>query len=90
MTSKLLEYLGLRRPILMLAPEGPGVRLVRELRAGAVAAPDDRAAIQAALAELYSQWRSGSEQIASAAEAIRFTRRETARSMAALLDAAVS
>jgi glycosyltransferase involved in cell wall biosynthesis len=89
MTSKLLEYLGLRRPILMLAPEGPGVRLVRALEAGAVAAPDDQAAIQAAVAELYAQWRSRSERILQTADAMRWTRRETARSMAALLDAAV-
>jgi hypothetical protein len=89
MTSKLLEYLGLRRPILMIAPEGPGARLVRELGAGLVAGPEDSAAIRAAIVRLHREWLTGDERIVDAATTLRWTRRETARSMAASLDAAI-
>ena len=54
LAGKLYECLALRRPIVVVAPEGPATRLVTELGAGTVADPRDarsiRAAIEAALA----------------------------------------
>jgi glycosyltransferase involved in cell wall biosynthesis len=89
MTSKLLEYLGLRRPILMLAPPGPGTRLVESTGAGVVAPPDDVTAITAAVLELYADWKTGHERVATPDVTERWSRRATARAIAELLDTAV-
>jgi glycosyltransferase involved in cell wall biosynthesis len=89
MTSKLLECLGLRRPVLMLAPSGPGVDLVSELQAGETAAPDDVTAITEAALKLYSDWQSGLERVADPAALTPLTRRVTSEVFAAALDAAM-
>lgn len=88
-TSKLFEYLGLRRPILMLAPAGPAAELVEGLGAGAVARPDRPEAIAEAIEMLYADWRAGRERIASAERLGRYTRSETARRVARALDEVV-
>lgn len=88
MTSKLMEYLGLRRPILLLAPPGPGTRLLAELRAGLSAPPDDRAAIEMAVAELFERWMTGSEYMADPEKLRPFSRIETAARVAATLELA--
>ncbi len=89
LTSKLFEYLGLRRPILMLAPDGPARALVTHLGAGETADPEDLTGISAAVDLLYDRWRSGSERIVQADDLEPFTRRETARLVAAALEAAI-
>jgi glycosyltransferase involved in cell wall biosynthesis len=50
LAGKLYECLALRRPVVVIAPEGPATRLVRELDAGAVANPNDVASISDAIA----------------------------------------
>jgi glycosyltransferase involved in cell wall biosynthesis len=50
LAGKLYECLALRRPVVVIAPEGPATRLVRELDAGAVANPNDVASISEAIA----------------------------------------
>jgi len=90
MTSKLLEYLGLRRPILMLAPPGPAVDLVASMNAGEVARPDDRDAIRAALLRLHDDWTRGPERVAPEESLEPFTRRRTAAVVAEALDASVA
>ena len=50
LAGKLYECLALRRPIVVIAPEGPATRLVRELDAGAVGDPGDAESIRAATA----------------------------------------
>jgi glycosyltransferase involved in cell wall biosynthesis len=89
MTSKLLECLGLRRPVLMLAPSGPGVDLVSELRAGETAPPDDVPDIAEAVLRLYHDWQSGSERVADPASLLPLTRRVTGEVFASALDAAM-
>lgn len=51
-TGKIFEYLALRRPILLIAPEGPAASLVREANAGIVADPTDVEAIAAAITQV--------------------------------------
>jgi glycosyltransferase involved in cell wall biosynthesis len=89
MTSKLLECIGLRRPVLMLAPSGPGVDLVSELGAGETAPPDDVPAIAEAVLRLYRDWRSGSERVADATSLTPLTRRVTSEVFASALDSAI-
>lgn len=87
LTSKLFEYLGLRRPVLMLAPPGPARSLVEDLGAGQTADPDDVEGIARAVGKLYEEWRSGSERTASPDRLEPLTRRTTAACVAIALDA---
>jgi hypothetical protein len=87
LTSKLFEYLGLRRPVLMLAPPGPARSLVEDLEAGQTADPDDVEGIARAVGKLYEEWRSGAERTASPDRLEPLTRRTTAACVAIALDA---
>lgn len=87
LTSKLFEYVGLRRPVLMLAPEGPARQLVRDSGCGLGADPDDVEAMASALGQLFDEWRSGAERVAPDEFVAGLTRRATAGSVAAALDA---
>ncbi len=88
LTSKLFEYLGLQRPILMLAPAGPASQLIAQSGCGLAVEPDDVEAIVGALSQLFDEWQSGTERIASADVLRGLTRRATAEAVAAALDAA--
>jgi hypothetical protein len=88
MTSKFLEYLGLRRPILLLAPDGPARRLLADLGVGLAAEADDERAIEGAVVALYDEWASDRERRADPARLAAFTRLATAEHVAAALDAA--
>jgi glycosyltransferase involved in cell wall biosynthesis len=90
LTSKLFEYLGLRRPVLMLAPPGPARSLVTDLEAGEAADPDDVEAIRDAVLRLYDGWRSGCERTAPEGKLDSLTRRTTAARVSAALDAALT
>jgi hypothetical protein len=52
MSGKLYEYMALRRPILLLGPEGSAAHLVRTSSAGAAADPKDGPAVEAAIREV--------------------------------------
>jgi glycosyltransferase involved in cell wall biosynthesis len=90
LTSKLFEYVGLGRPVLMLAPEGPARQLVRESGCGLGADPDDVEAIADAVGVLFDEWRLGTERAAPPDAIARLTRRATAESVASALDAAIA
>ena len=91
-TGKVFEYLATGRPILCVAPsDNLASRLVAELGAGICVAPDDQAAIEKAIGRLYAAWSTG--ELGPSAhvreEALRrFSRRELARQLAEVLDAA--
>jgi len=60
LSGKVFEYVAAERPILAaVPPEGAAAELIREVGAGVVAAPDDVAALTAALAELHARWAAG-------------------------------
>ena len=88
LTSKLFEYLGLRRPVLMLAPAGPARDLVARSGGGLGADPEDEEGIAAALTTLYDEWTQGRERIADTSVLEGLTRRETARAVANALSKA--
>jgi glycosyltransferase involved in cell wall biosynthesis len=89
-TSKLFEYLGLRRPVLMLAPAGPARDLVQRSGGGLVADPEDVPAISAALMQLFEEWAAGSERRCDPAVLAGLTRRATASAVAGALDDALA
>ncbi len=88
-TSKLFEYLGLQRPVLMLAPDGPAKDLVRRSGGGLVADPEDVPAIAAAIKQLFHEWAAGSERQCDQTILAGLTRRATAEAVAGALDTAL-
>jgi len=56
-TGKLFEYIGARKPILGLVPEGIAKSTIMESGAGKVVNPDDVPAIKRAIAEYYNLWQ---------------------------------
>ena len=89
MTSKLIEYLALGRPILYIAPPGPGAELVRQLDAGEVVPPDDAPAAIEAVARLFRRWQGGRPQCVPLESLEPYSRRESARIVATRLNAAM-
>jgi glycosyltransferase involved in cell wall biosynthesis len=59
LTGKLLEYVGARRPVLALVPQGEANEFIRDRRLGWVTPPEDVELIAARLRELVSMWRAG-------------------------------
>jgi glycosyltransferase involved in cell wall biosynthesis len=90
--GKLYEYLVSGRPVLCVAPpDNLAARLVEEWGAGRSAAPDDDAAIEAAILDLYRSWHAGSLHVAPDVRARtleRFGRPQLARELARVLDEA--
>jgi glycosyltransferase involved in cell wall biosynthesis len=93
-TGKIWEYLSSGRPVLAVAPrESDAYRLVEELGAGYAVDPSDAAGLDAALEELYSDWRSGRlgeregvrERVLS-----RYSRRKLAGDLAAVFRSVAS
>jgi glycosyltransferase involved in cell wall biosynthesis len=61
LSGKVFEYLAAERPILAIVPpDGAAAELIRDTRAGVVAAPEDVAGIRDALLDLHARWRDGS------------------------------
>jgi glycosyltransferase involved in cell wall biosynthesis len=61
LSGKVYEYLASERPVLAaVPPDGAAAELILEAGAGVVAAPDDPAALRAALEELISRFQAGS------------------------------
>lgn len=55
-TGKLFEYIGARKPILGLVPEGIAKATILASKAGTVAGPQDVAEIKKAIENLFQQW----------------------------------
>ncbi len=85
-TSKLYEYLGARRPILALVPEGVAASVIRAAGAGRVVAPHDVAGIAAALEAFYKAWKQRRLKPTPEAAVRPFDRRRLAGELAALFD----
>ena len=86
-TGKVYEYLGSRRPILALAPEGEAAQLIRETGAGEAADSENPEAIARAFLILYQNWRNPAHQAQTNSDAITaYSRRALTGSLAKILD----
>ncbi|MCK5406538.1 MAG: glycosyltransferase [Candidatus Krumholzibacteria bacterium] len=85
--GKLYEYIGLRRPILALSPDGEASRLVEGLRRGLLAPQENEAAIASALESLYQKYRDGALETGfDLSPRPEFARESLAGNLARLLD----
>ena len=86
--GKVFEYLGARRPVLAVGPEGDVAELVRSVGAGRVLARNDVEGIGTAILELYREWEAaGSTAYRGDPEMTeRQSRRERARDLAGVLN----
>jgi glycosyltransferase involved in cell wall biosynthesis len=72
LSGKVYEYLAAERPLLAAVPtDGAAAKLIREVGAGIVVAPDDVAGMSEALAGLERRWRAGALQASPLAAADR-------------------
>ncbi|NOY78722.1 MAG: glycosyltransferase family 4 protein [Calditrichaeota bacterium] len=87
LTGKLFEYIGARRPILALAPEGDAAALIRRHKLGIVVHPKDVPGIKRELLHLLKKWQAGTLKPEAPEEAIsRFDRRELTRELAQIFE----
>jgi glycosyltransferase involved in cell wall biosynthesis len=85
MTGKIYEYLALRRPILVLGPDGVAAQLVESSGAGLAANAGDPAALGACLGSAIAMARDERFSGARAEVLSRFDRRSLARDWGVLL-----
>lgn len=85
--GKLYEYIGARRPILSVAPDGEANDLILRLNRGETAPQGDPRGIAASIATLYDKYRRKSlERDYDLSEASEFTREAQTRLLAEYLD----
>jgi len=88
-SGKIYEYLAAERPILAaVPPDGVAAELVRSAHAGVVVAPDDVAAIKAAIDGLHTRWRRGALESGSLPPELKehLSRRTRSQEFARLLE----
>lgn len=84
LAGKTYECLALRKPILLIAPEGPATELIRSSRAGAIADPGDSAGIRQAARDAMAM--AGSAFVGVPDEVLhRYDRRRQAERWSVLL-----
>ncbi len=86
-TGKLYEYIGSRKPILALAPEGAAADLIRSLNAGVVVHPKHLPMVKNALLNYITQWGNGRLPDHPRTPSVqRYERRQLTRAMADIFD----
>ena len=87
LAGKTYECLALRKPILLIAPEGPATELIRSTRAGSIASPDDSVAIREAAQQAMAM--AGSAFVGASDDVLeRYDRRRQAERWSLLLEEA--
>ncbi len=80
--SRLYEYIGAMKPILICAPEGNIRQAALDTKAATATGPKDTKAIAAAIEELYGKWRNGGLPRPDKAYAGKFDRGMLTRELA--------
>ncbi len=89
--GKLFEYIGARRPILAIAPEGEASSIIKRLNRGEAVSAGDREGIAAVIERLYSLYTSGKlDSSYSLGEEKEFSRRVQAMKFDKLLREMIS
>jgi hypothetical protein len=83
--GKTYEYLGARRPILALVPEGAVAEMIRETASGTVVPPDEPAVIEQAIISLFRAWQLGTLDL-GITDVSRYEREALAPRLAAILE----
>lgn len=83
--GKTFEYLGARRPILALVPEGAVSAMIRETGSGLVVPPDETSKIEGAIRSLFDTWKAGKLRVEDI-DISQYDRRNAAARLATLLD----
>ncbi len=89
-TSKLSEYMGCRKPILALIPEGAAKDTLAHYRAGRIVDPRDVEGIERAILGLYRSWRRSALPVPDEAFVRSRTRERITGVLAKYLDAGLS
>ena len=89
-TGKLYEYLGSRKPILGLVPEGEARKTLIEYGASSVVAPDDVEGVAVAIRDLFSRWESETLPSPSESFVTLFNRKRLAAELANILNDSMS
>ncbi len=85
--GKVFEYIGARRPIIALAPEGAIAGIIRETGSGFVAANHDLPAIKRAFVDCFEKSLYHDDALQPHEEAVRkYERKDITRRLAGLLD----
>lgn len=85
--GKLFEYIGARRPILGVVPEGEAARIIRELARGEIAPIDDPAGIADALERMFDRHAAGElDRAYSLGEVPRYSRSAETERLGAVLE----
>ncbi len=85
-TGKLYAYMGARRPVLALVPDGEARRELEAYGAAVIVNPDDVPAIARGIGSLYDAWSEKRLAEPDAAFVARFDRRRLAGQLARVLD----
>lgn len=88
-TGKLYEYLGSRKPILGLIPEGVAKKTLVEYEASYIVEPDDVNGVAVAIYNLYRQWESGTLPVPPEAFVTLFNRKRLAAKLANVLNESI-
>ncbi len=85
--GKLYEYIGVRRPVLALVPNGEAARLITDLRRGIVAPQDDEHTIAKILDSLFASFKEDKlDEPFDLTPLSQFSRKSLAGDLAGLLD----
>ena len=89
-TGKLYEYIGSRKPIFALAPDGAAGDLIRSLNAGVVVHPKNLPMVKKALLDYITQWEQGRlPKNQETASIQRYERKQLTKAAADIFDQAV-
>ena len=89
-TGKLFEYMGTRKPILALVPDGAAAEVLEQYGASWIVGPQDIEGIASVLTEIYDRWEERRLPQGDAEYVQRFDRRVLAGELAQILENAAA